>query len=252
MRRVLLLFGLVVSPAAPLAVSFAPGLLGPAASAGPLLRRLRAVGVTHLAAVPQSDADAMVEQELLESGALDGIISLSLTGEPLVNVELGAALDRKEWVHICGDISDLAGAKRVGGRTIWLNLQAYADEQRTNSLSSIKDWEEARERGDNVIDDYMARSVIADLADALCGQLEQLPDALLALPTLDSVSLEDLAATLPAAPLEAPPTPPPPRAAVVDAAGSPTAKFCFMCGSKLPARALFCPQCGERMKPVLE
>ena len=56
MLRVLLIFGLVVSPAAPLAVSFAPGLLGPAASAGPLLRRLRAVGVTHLAAVPQSDA----------------------------------------------------------------------------------------------------------------------------------------------------------------------------------------------------
>ena len=56
MPRILLIFGLVVSPAAPLAVSFAPGLLGPAASAGPLLRRLRAVGVTHLAAVPQSDA----------------------------------------------------------------------------------------------------------------------------------------------------------------------------------------------------
>ena len=160
MRRVLLLLGLVVSPAAPLAVSFAPGLLGPTASAGPLLRRLRAVGVTHLAAVPQSDADAMVEQELLESGALDGIISLSLTGEPLVNVELGAALDRKEWVHICGDISDLAGAKRVGGRTVWLNLQAYADEQRTNSPSSLEDFEEARERGEDVLDDYMARSVI--------------------------------------------------------------------------------------------
>ena len=250
MSRVLLVFGLVVvSPAAPLAVSFAPGLLGPAASAAPLLRRLRAAGVTHLAAV-QGDANA--EDELLESGALDGIISLSPTGEPVVSPELSSALVTKEWVHICGDISDLAGAKRVGGRTIWLNLQAYVDEQRTNSLSSIKDWEEARERGDNVIDDYMARSVIADLADALCGQLEQLPDALLALPTLDSDSLEDLAATLPAAPLEAPPTPPPPRAAVVDAAGSPTAKFCFMCGSKLPARALFCPQCGERMKPVLE
>ena len=121
MWRALLLFGLVVSPAAPLAVSFAPGLLGPVASAGPLLRRLRAVGVTHLAAVPRSDADATVEQELLESGALDGIISLTPTGEPLVNVELGAALDRKEWVHICGDISDLAGAKRVHG-TLTLTL----------------------------------------------------------------------------------------------------------------------------------
>lgn len=51
-----MLFGLVTCPAAPLAVSFAPGLLGPAASAGPLLRRMREVGVTHLAAVPQSDA----------------------------------------------------------------------------------------------------------------------------------------------------------------------------------------------------
>ena len=56
MQRVLVIFGLVVCPAAPLAVSFAPGLLGPAASAGPLLRRLRDVGVTHLAAVPESDA----------------------------------------------------------------------------------------------------------------------------------------------------------------------------------------------------
>ena len=54
-----------------------------------------------------------VEQELLESGALDGIISLSPTGEPDLNRELGSALDRKEWVHICRDISDLAGAKRV-------------------------------------------------------------------------------------------------------------------------------------------
>ena len=230
MSRVLLVFGLVVSPAAPLAVSFAPGLLGPAASAGPLLRRLRAVGVTHLAAVPQSDATVehcadmyavpqlcrtcglrvpvsypshrtylrhraalrarclghavrtahsvapQVEQELLESGALDGIISLSPTGEPDLDPELGSALDRKEWVHICGDISDLAGAKRlpdplippltialalaiaiaiaivlaltlaltlaftllpnpspslagakrVGGRTVWLNLQALS------------------------------------------------------------------------------------------------------------------------------
>ena len=54
--RVLVVLGLVACPAAPLAVSFAPGLLGPAASAGPLLRRMREVGVTHLAAVPQSDA----------------------------------------------------------------------------------------------------------------------------------------------------------------------------------------------------
>jgi len=56
MQRVLVIFGLVVCPAAPLAVSFAPGLLRPAASAGPLLQRLRDVGVTHLAAVPESDA----------------------------------------------------------------------------------------------------------------------------------------------------------------------------------------------------
>ena len=164
MHRVLVIFGLVVCPAAPLAVSFAPGLLGPAASAGPLLRRLRDVGVTHLAAVPESDATVQhcadmyavpqpchvrstrahlrhrtyvrhraarclmrcpysphrpapqVEQELLESGALDGIISLSPTGEPEINRELGSALDRKEWVHICRDISDLAGAKRVPHR----------------------------------------------------------------------------------------------------------------------------------------
>ena len=162
MQRVLVIFGLVVCPAAPLAVSFAPGLLGPAASAGPLLRRLRDVGVTHLAAVPESDATVQhcadmyavpqpchvqsthahllctvrtcgtgqlvrcpysphrpapqVEQELLESGALDGIISLSPTGEPEINRELGSALDRKEWVHICRDISDLAGAKRVPHR----------------------------------------------------------------------------------------------------------------------------------------
>ena len=54
--RVLVVLGLVACPAAPLAVSFAPGLLGPAASAGPPLRRMREVGVTHLAAVPQSDA----------------------------------------------------------------------------------------------------------------------------------------------------------------------------------------------------
>eukprot|EP00964_Phaeocystis_antarctica_P063894 scaffold38380_cov58-Phaeocystis_antarctica.AAC.1 len=181
MRRALLLFGLAVSPAAPLAVSFAPGLLGPVASAGPLLRRLRAVGVTHLAAVPQSDADATVEQELLESGALDGIINLTPSGEPLVNVELGAALDRKEWVHICGDISDLAGAKRVGGRTVWLNLKAYADEQRTNSPSSLEDFEEARERGEDVLDDYMARSVIDGAAPPRSPSLSCSPSLALTL-----------------------------------------------------------------------
>ena len=59
-----------------------------------------------------------VEQELLESGALDGIIRLSPTGEPDLDPELGSALDRKEWVHICGDISDMAGAKRAGGTLI--------------------------------------------------------------------------------------------------------------------------------------
>ena len=64
-----------------------------------------------------------VEQELLESGALDGIISLSPTGEPEINRELGSALDRKEWVHICRDISDLAGAKRVPHPTLPLPLQ---------------------------------------------------------------------------------------------------------------------------------
>ena len=132
----------------------------------------QATGVPY---VPHS-VDAQVEQELLESGALDGIISLSPTGEPDLDPELGSALDRKEWVHICGDISDLAGAnrvpdpliptltialalalaiaiaivlaltlaltlaftllpnpspslagaKRVGGRTVWLNLQALS------------------------------------------------------------------------------------------------------------------------------
>lgn len=246
-RCVLLVFGLVVSLAAPLAVSFAPGLLGPAVSAGPLLRRLRAAGVTHLAAV-SVQSDAKSEQELLESGALDEMISLSPTGEPIVSPELDSALLTQEWVHICGDVSDLAGAKRAGGRTIWLNMEAYADEQRWNSLSSLEDFEEARERGEDVIDDYMARSVIDELADALCGQLEQLPDALLALPTVEIVSLEDLTATVPAAPLEmAPPASPPTAAAVVDTTGPPKAFFCFMCGGKLPARALFCPQCGERM-----
>jgi hypothetical protein len=91
-----------------------------------------------------------------------------------------------------------------------------------------------------------------------CGQLEQLPDTLLALPMLDVVSFEDLTAdlvaTAPTAPLEvAPPsTSPPPPATELDASAPPRAKFCFMCGSKLPARALFCPQCGERMEPVLE
>ena len=58
----------------------------------------------------------------------------------------------------------------MGGRTVWLNLQAYADEQRTNSPSSLEDFEEAQERGEDVIDDYMARSVIDELADALCAQ----------------------------------------------------------------------------------
>ena len=67
--------------------------------------------------VPHSVAH-QVEQELLESGALDGIISLSPTGEPDLDPELGSALDRKEWVHICGDISDMAGAKRAGGTLI--------------------------------------------------------------------------------------------------------------------------------------
>ena len=68
-------------------------------------------GVLHLRCTHRPAPQ--VEQELLESGALDGIISLSPTGEPDLNRELGSALDRKEWVHICRDLSDLAGAKRV-------------------------------------------------------------------------------------------------------------------------------------------
>ena len=34
--------------------------------------------------------------------------------------------------------------------------------------------------------------------------------------------------------------------------GPPAPKFCFMCGSRLPARARFCPQCGERMELTYE
>ena len=79
--------------------------------------QLGAQGASSVPCVPHSVAH-QVEQELLESGALDGIISLSPTGEPDLDPELGSALDRKEWVHICGDISDMAGAKRAGGTLI--------------------------------------------------------------------------------------------------------------------------------------
>ena len=74
--------------AAPQAVSFSAGLL--TASAGPLLRRLRVAGVSHLAAV-QLDPDAC--DALLDGGELDVLLGVTPRGEPdALSPEIQAAL----------------------------------------------------------------------------------------------------------------------------------------------------------------
>ena len=131
--------------AAPQAVSFSAGLL--TASAGPLLRRLRVAGVSHLAAV-QLDPDAC--DALLDGGELDVLLGLTPRGEPdALSPEIQAALVCKDWVHVCSTVSELAGAKRVGGRTIWLNAEAYAEEQRASQLS-YEDWEKGMDAFEDV------------------------------------------------------------------------------------------------------
>ena len=119
---------------------------------------------------------------------------------------------------------------------------------------------------------YITRGIIDDLADGLCGELEQLCDALAALPAVvreDGVvdvaapsALADPRAVDAAAAAPLPPSAEP-RATEAPAAvqppttpsaedGPPAPKFCYRCGSRLPARARFCPQCGERMELTYE
>ena len=114
-------------PTAPGAVSFAPGLLKPIPAAEGVLRRLRSAGTAHLAAVAMYQED--VEADLLKGGdLLDVLLTTTATAEPSASPEIVKALGAKDWVHVCGTVKELAAAKRVGARTLWLNAAAAADE----------------------------------------------------------------------------------------------------------------------------
>ena len=132
-------------PPVPRAVSFAPGLLKPVAAPGgcapsdqeaqeaaeSVLRRLRAAGVSHLAAVSGYlvGLEEDTESDLLQEGdLLDCLLTASPTAEPSASPAIVSAQRAKDWVHVCSSIKELAGAKRVGARTLWLNAAAAADE----------------------------------------------------------------------------------------------------------------------------
>ena len=158
------LYPLVLSSfSPPHALSFSSNLLSPRDEAEALIACLRRSGVGHVAAVGDCEGVAA----LLECGAIDQLLRTNSNHEPIASseVERAAALD--EWVHICDTVPRLAGAKRMGARTIWLNQQAAADENSRGFTG---------EPGES--SSYLARGVIADLADGVCGELAEIPATL--------------------------------------------------------------------------
>lgn len=235
----------------------------------------------HVAAVGDCEGVAA----LLECGAIDQLLRTNSNHEPIASseVERAAALD--EWVHICDTVPRLAGAKRMGARTIWLNQQAAADENSRGFTG---------EPGES--SSYLARGVIADLADGVCGELAEIPATLeqvqldhqakqdarsglaidaasnaldrlrgtsaisldfvegdedIVLDTSETLSLDGVGVGLHSAGAEG--TLPLDRSDVgvdeVEASVAKTSspKFCIQCGAPLPHKAKFCPECGEKL-----
>jgi hypothetical protein len=149
----------------PRAVSIASNLLVSTPAVQSVLDGLRADGVQHLAAVNYDPGDTPAA--LVESGALDCILESSSTNEPIASGDFARAAAIEQWIHVCDSVPRLAGARRVGARTVWLNEQAAADEN-----SRGLDGEAGESSG------YLARGIIADLADGVCGCLADLPATL--------------------------------------------------------------------------
>ena len=284
-------------PPVPRAVSFAPGLLKPVAAPGgcapsdqeaqqaaeSVLRRLRAAGVAHLAAVSGYlvGLDGDTESDLLQEGdLLDCLLTASLTAEPSASPAIVSAQRAKDWVHVCSSIKELAGAKRVGARTLWLNVAAAADEH--SKEVTDEDIERAQGSGLPEPQGYVARGIIADLADAVCGGLEEIPETLVSLQAAVLQERErerEKAAAAAAAGVEAAGGDEEQQRGAKAAAQEAqeaqeavrTAKaakaevdkdveadveakvagwrerqqYCIACGRALPSRALFCPGCGD-------
>ena len=233
-------------PTAPGAVSFAPGLLKPIPAAEGVLRRLRSAGTAHLAAVAMYQEDT--EADLLKGGdLLDALLTTTATAEPSASPEIVKALGAKDWVHVCGTVKELAAAKRVGARTLWLNAAAAADEH--SKTFSDEEIERAQAAGLAEPQGYVARGIIADLADAVCDRLEALPEALVSLQAAMDAEREAARGDEDEPPAGA-------AAAVGSAESGTTAEraaaslqeqqqYCVGCGAKLPSRARFCPACGD-------
>ena len=286
-------------PPVPRAVSFAPGLLKPVAAPGgcapsdqeaqeaaeSVLRRLRAAGVSHLAAVSGYlvGLEEDTESDLLQEGdLLDCLLTASPTAEPSASPAIVSAQRAKDWVHVCSSIKELAGAKRVGARTLWLNAAAAADEH--SKEITDKDIERAQASGLPEPQGYVARGIIADLADAVCGELKEIPEALVSLQAAvlkerektrekervaaaEAVEAAGGAEAVAKAAQEAQAAQAAQEAQeAVRAAEAAKAKeekdveesveakvagwrerqqYCIACGAALPKRALFCPSCGD-------
>ena len=284
-------------PPVPRAVSFAAGLLKPVAApagcapsdqeaqeaAESVLRRLRAAGVSHLAAVSgyMVGLEEDTESDLLREGdLLDCLLTASPTAEPSASPAIVSAQRAKDWVHVCSSVKELAGAKRVGARTLWLNAAAAAD---THSREvTDEDIERAQASGLAEPQGYVARGIIADLADAVCAELEEIPAALVSLQAAalrerekerekervaaaEAVEAAGGAEAVAKAAQEAQAAQ---AAQAARAAQAAMAKgkmeveedaqatvagwrereqYCISCGVALPKRARFCPSCGDEL-----
>lgn len=221
-------------PGVPRAVSFAPGLLKPVSTAEPVLRSLRHAGVLHLAAVSSYlvGLPEDTEADLLKGGVLlDVLLTATPSAEPSASPQIIQAKAAEEWVHVCGTVKELAGAKRVGARTLWMNEAAAADEH--SRQFTDEEIERAQAAGLSEPQGYVARGIIADLADAVCARLEELPETLVALQ----------AATLAERKKKGESDRKEPEATTSSQAEG--QQYCVACGASLPASAKFCPECGD-------
>ena len=175
-----------------------------------------------------TDADGGVDEALVDAApASDGelVAWVSSGGDP-----------EQRWIHICATLKELAAVRRYGARTVWLNARAAAEQARNENE-----------------DTFLSDKITGDFADRVCSTWSQVPAALeevLALgPLLEESEPQERGPVGAWAPASVAPQPeleaeaPPPAAAPAS-----DTKFCMFCGVKLPRRARFCSECGERQE----
>ncbi len=185
--------------------------------------------------------------------------------EPVAGGEDGLQLNEQlvdrvsnGWVHVADDFRSLVGAKRLGASTVWLN-------------------EEAAETVGNVEEGgWMGAAIVEDFADAVCGSLAALPDAVVAArraaaareagdaETGEAMEILERRLRRERAAAEWGARAGDVDAGLADGASSEAAaadasrgqplpapdqpqaahKFCIDCGARLPRRAKFCSECG--------